>query len=52
MFPGKLVISAPGCAHAEEGGVGHGLGVGRDAVVVKGGEVYLGGLKAGEDAFD
>lgn len=52
MFPGELIIGAPGCAHAEKGGVGDGLGVGRDAVVIEGGEVYLSGRKAGENAFD
>lgn len=52
MFPGKLIVGAPGCAHAEKGGVGDGLGVGRDAVVIEGGEVYLSGRKAGENAFD
>lgn len=51
-FPGKLAVSVPGGAHAEEGGVGDGLGVGGDAVVFGGGEVHDFGVEAGEDFFD
>lgn len=51
-FPGELGVGVPGLAHGEEGGVGHGLGVCCDAVVLDSGEVHLRGVQAGEDLLD
>lgn len=43
-FPWELVVGGPGGAHAEEGGVRDGLGVGGDAVVLFAGQVDMLGL--------
>ena len=51
-FPGELVICGPRGAHAEEGGVRHGLRVGRDAVVLLAREVHVLGAQARQDVFD
>lgn len=50
-FPWELVVGGPRGAHAEEGGVGHGLGVGGDAVVLLACEVDVLGLQAREDVL-
>lgn len=51
-FPGELGVCVPGFAHGEEGGVGDGLGVGGDAVVLEGREVDVLGAEDGEDGLD
>jgi hypothetical protein len=51
-FPGELVVGGPCGAHAEEGGVRHGLRVGGYAVVLLARQVYVLGLQAREDALD
>jgi hypothetical protein len=51
-FPGELVVGGPGGAHAEEGGVRHGLRVGRDAVVLLARQVHVLGAQAGQDVLD
>jgi hypothetical protein len=51
-LPRELGGGVPGLAHGEEGGVGHGLGVGRDAVVLARAEVDVLGAEAAEDGFD
>jgi hypothetical protein len=44
-LPRELVVCVPGSAHAEEGGVGHSLGVCCDAVVLFAREVDMRGLE-------
>ena len=51
-LPGELGVCVPGLAHAEEGGVGDGLGVGGDAVVLQGREVDEARAEAGEHRLD
>lgn len=51
-FPGELLGRVPRLAHGEEGGVRHGLRVGRDSVVLAGREYHLCGVEALEDGFD
>lgn len=46
LLPGELVVGSPGRAHAQECGMGHGLGVGRDAVMLLGCQVHELGLEA------
>lgn len=50
-FPGELLVGVPCLAHGEEGGVGDGLGVGRDTVMFLGGEIDNFGVQAAEDGF-
>lgn len=51
-FPRELLHRVPGFPHREEGGVGHGLGVGGDAVVLERAEVDVLGVEAAEDRLD
>lgn len=51
-LPGELLVCFPRRAHRQESGVGDCLRVRGDAVVHLGGEVYMLGLEAAEDALD
>lgn len=51
-FPGELTIGVPGGTHAEEGGVGNGLGVRSNAVVFGGRKVDGFAAEAAEDFFN
>lgn len=51
-FPGELLHGVPGFAHREEGGMGDGLSVGGDAVVLTRCQVNMFAVKAAEDRLD
>ena len=51
-LPGELLVSCPRGAHREESSMSDGLCVCSDAVVLVGGQVYMLGLEAAEDALD
>jgi hypothetical protein len=51
-LPGELLVGCPCGAHGEESSVGDSLCVRSDAIVHVGGEVYMLGLEAAEDALN
>lgn len=51
-FPRELLHRMPGFTHGEEGGMGDGLGVGGDAVVLECTEIDVFGVEAVENRFN
>jgi hypothetical protein len=47
--PWELIVGEPSSAHTKEGGMGHSLCVGCDAIVLLGSEIDVLGLEAGHD---